>query len=404
MTASLEEVYIVGSARTPIGAFTGSLASLTAIQLGSHAVKVALERSGVDPNVVDEVYFGNVMSANLGQNPARQVALGAGLAQTTPSTTVNKVCASGMKASALGAQAIQLGHCQVVVVGGTESMSNVPYYLPNVRQAGLRYGDVTMVDGIPADGLHDAYQNCPMGDYAELCAAEHSITREASDDFAIRSYELSRQATSDGTFASEIAPIEVPGARGKPSILVKIDEDTQRFDPIKLRSTRPAFPQAGSTVTGPNASSLSDGAAALVLVSGSWLQKAKASGWDKPHFQILGWADAATSPSRFTIAPSLAIPKALNRAQIEADKVDLYEINEAFSVVALVNMQLLNLNQDKVNVLGGAVAMGHPLGCSGARIIITLMTALDKKGGSNGVAAVCNGGGGAGAMVIRRIQ
>lgn len=404
MTVTLEDIYIIGSARTPIGAFNGGLASLTAVKLGSHAVKAALERSGVKSEEVEEVYFGNVMSANLGQNPARQVALRAGLSDSTPATTVNKVCASGMKATALGAQAIQLGQCQVVVVGGTESMSNVPFYLPNNRRAGLKYGNATIIDGIPADGLHDAYKNCPMGDYAELCATEHNITREACDDFAIRSYELARASTQDGTFDAEIAPIEIPGARGQAPTLIKIDEDSQRFDAAKLRAVRPAFPHAGSTVTGPNASSLSDGAAALVLVSGTWLKKAQASGWNKPYFQITGWSDAATAPSHFTVAPALAIPKALARADLESEKVDLYEINEAFSVVALANMQRLKLDQEKVNVLGGAVAMGHPLGCSGARILITLMTALSKKGGSNGVAAVCNGGGGAGAMVIRRIQ
>ncbi|KAJ9076439.1 erg10, acetyl-CoA C-acetyltransferase [Entomophthora muscae] len=344
------------------------------------------------------------MSANLGQNPARQVALGAGLSETTPCTTVNKVCASGLKATAFGAQAIRLGTADIVVVGGTESMSNVPFYMPNVRRSGLKYGNASLIDGIPADGLNDAYKQCPMGDYAELCASEHEITREASDEFAIRSYRRARASTKDGVFDDEIVPVEVPSAvRGQPNVIVKQDEDSQRFDEEKLKSVRPAFPKAGNTVTGPNASTLSDGAAALVLVSGAWLKSAMSKGHVFPYvYQVKGWGDAATAPSHFTIAPSLAIPKALQHAKVSQEEVDLYEINEAFSTVALANQKCLNLDPEKVNVLGGAVAMGHPLGCSGARILVTLITALNKHDKKVGVASICNGGGGASALVIQK--
>ncbi|KAI0243593.1 erg10, acetyl-CoA C-acetyltransferase, partial [Massospora cicadina] len=363
----------------------------------------ALTKAGIDGQEVQEVFFGNVMSANLGQNPARQIALEAGLAETTPCTTVNKVCASGLKATIFGAQAVKLGSADVVVVGGTESMSNVPFYLPNIRRSGIKYGNAALIDGILADGLNDAYKQCPMGDYAELCASEHEITREDSDQYAHESYLRAHGASVDGTFDQEIVPVYVPSTvRGQPGVTIKQDEDILRFDTSRLKTARPAFPKAGSTVTGPNASSLSDGAAALVLVSGSWLESAKSRGRVFPYaYQILGWGDAAIAPSHFTIAPALAIPKALEHAGVSKDAVDLYEINEAFSVVALANLKRLGLTSDKVNVLGGAVAMGHPLGSSGARILVTLISALNKHKKKLGVASICNGGGGASALVIQ---
>ncbi|KAJ3091763.1 erg10, acetyl-CoA C-acetyltransferase [Quaeritorhiza haematococci] len=396
MTASTrEDVYIAAAVRTPIGGFGGSLASFTAPQLGSIAIKAALEKSKILPEAIDEVFFGCVLSANLGQNPARQAAIKAGLPNSVPCTTVNKVCASGMKATALGVQAILSGTADVVVAGGMDSMSNTPYYLTKQRW-GSKYGNQEIVDGIVRDGLWDVYNEYLMGNAAELCAKEHGFSREAQDDYAISSYERAQAATASGAFAEEVVPVEIPGARGKPGKTVTADDEQANLNKEKLRSVKPAF-QADGTVTAPNASTLSDGAAAIVLISG---EKARALGIT-PIARIRGWADAAREPERFTTAPALAIPKAIRHAQLpDASAIDYFEINEAFSVVSLANMKLLNLDASKVNVHGGAVAMGHPLGCSGARIIVTLINVLKQKGGKVGCAGVCNGGGGASAMVV----
>ncbi|KAH8935975.1 hypothetical protein BDL97_17G059700 [Sphagnum fallax] len=353
----LRDVCIVGVARTPIGSLSGSLSSLTATKLGSIAIQAALQKAGVEPATVQEVFFGNVLSANLGQAPARQAAIGAGLPNTVVCTTVNKVCASGMKATMLGAQSIQLGLNDVVVVGGMESMSNAPYYLPKARQ-GYRLGNGEVVDGMMKDGLWDVYNDVGMGICAEICAGNHSISREAQDAYAIQSFERAIAAQNSGAFAWEIVPIEIPGARGKPLIMVEKDDGADKLDAGKLRKLRPAFKEGGSVTAG-NSSGISDGAAALVLVSGA---TAKELGLHVIA-KICGYADAA-------------------------------------QVVALANQQLLDLNPEKVNVHGGAVSLGHPLGCSGARILVTLLGVLRQKEGRYGVAGVCNGGGGASAVVL----
>ncbi|PHH79256.1 hypothetical protein CDD82_2515 [Ophiocordyceps australis] len=392
--SSRPPVYIVSAARTPMGSFLGSLTSLTATQLGASAIKAAVERAGIKPEAVEEVYFGNVLSANLGQAPARQCALNAGLSNSTTCTTVNKVCASALKAIVLGAQDILLGSASVVVAGGTESMSNTPHYLPNLR-AGAKYGDQTLADGVLKDGLTDSFKKEHMGLQAELCAAEHSISRADQDEYAIRSYTRAQAATDAGLFA-EMVPIDVPAAaRGKPPVRVDRDDEVKNLNTDKLRAMRPAFKPDGS-VTAPNAAPINDGAAAVVLMSEA---KAKELGV-KPIAKILGWADAECEPERFTTAPSLAIPKAIKHAGLTPADIDYYEINEAFSVVALANMKLLGLDAEKVNIFGGAVAMGHPLGCSGARIVATLTSVLRHKKARRGCAGICNGGGGASALVI----
>ncbi|KAI9866585.1 MAG: erg10, acetyl-CoA C-acetyltransferase [Trichoglossum hirsutum] len=393
-------VYIVSAVRTPIGSFQGSLSSLSATQLGSIAVKGALEQvPSITPEAVEEVFFGNVLSANLGQNPARQCALGAGLAESTVCTTVNKVCASGLKAIILGAQTIMTGNADIIVAGGTESMSNAPHYLPVLR-AGAKFGDQTLVDGVLKDGLTDAYKKEHMGLQGEECAQDHGFNREQQDDYAIQSYQRAQAAERNGYFKAEIIPVEVSGGRGKPNIKVDKDDEPKNLNIEKLRAMKPAFLPGKGTVTAPNASPLNDGAAALVLVSAAKLKELNL----KPLAQILGWGDAAKSPSKFTTAPSLAIPKALAHAKIDKAKVDAFEINEAFSVVALANMKLLELNADKVNIHGGAVALGHPLGGSGARIVVTLLGVLRQTKGKIGCAGICNGGGGASAIVIESLE
>ncbi|SPO02281.1 probable acetoacetyl-CoA thiolase [Cephalotrichum gorgonifer] len=398
--SNLPPVYIVSAARTPIGSFLGSLSSLTAVQLGSHAVKGALERvPQLKPEDVDEVFFGNVLSANLGQAPARQVALGAGLANTVPCTTIGKVCASGMKAIIVGAQTIMTGTADIVVAGGTESMSNTPHYLPNLR-TGAKYGDQTLTDGVLKDGLTDSFSQDHMGISAELCSTDHDISREAQDDYAIQSYQRAQAATEAGVFKAEIHPIEVSGGRGKPAILVDRDDEVKNLNIPKLKAMRPAFKPQGGTVTAPNAAPINDGASAVVLMSEAKVKELGVT----PIAKILGWGDAAREPERFTTAPALAIPKALKHAGLSADAVDYYEINEAFSVVALANVKLLGLDQEKVNVFGGSVAIGHPLGASGARIVTTLTTVLREKKAKIGVAGICNGGGGASAIVIESLQ
>ncbi|EGR47147.1 uncharacterized protein TRIREDRAFT_79439 [Trichoderma reesei QM6a] len=395
--SGLPPVYIVSAARTPVGSFLGSLSSLSATQLGAAAIKGAVERSGVKPEDVEEVFFGNVLSANLGQAPARQAAIAAGLPKNVITTTVNKVCASSLKAVILGAQNIMLGVNDIVVAAGAESMSNTPHYLPNLR-TGAKYGDQSLVDGVLKDGLTDTFKKEHMGLQAELCAEEHNISREAQDEYAINTYKKAQAATEAGLF-KEIVPVEVPGPRGKPPVVVDRDDEVKNLNEAKLKAMRPAFKPDGS-VTAPNAAPLNDGAAAVVLVSEAKLKELGL----KPIAKILGWGDAEREPERFTIAPALAIPKAIKHAGLTPEDVDYYEINEAFSVVALANLQLLNLSPEKVNVFGGSVAIGHPLGASGARILSTLTSVLAEKKGKIGVAGICNGGGGASALVIENLQ
>ncbi|KFZ10783.1 hypothetical protein V502_07930 [Pseudogymnoascus sp. VKM F-4520 (FW-2644)] len=398
--SSFPPVYIVSAVRTPVGSFLGSLSSLSAIQLGSIAIKAAVERvPEIKPEDVEEVFLGNVLSANLGQNPARQCAIGAGLPESTVATTVNKVCASGTKAIILGAQTIMTGNADIVVAGGTESMSNAPHYLPVLR-SGAKYGNQTLVDGVLKDGLTDAYgKQEHMGLQGEECAQDHSITREQQDEYAINSYQKAQKATEAGLFKAEIVPVEVSGGRGKPNVIVDKDDEVKNLNIDKLKAMRPAFLPNGGTITAPNAAPINDGASALVLVSEA---KVKELGL-KPLAKILGWADAAQKPSKFTTAPALAIPKAIKHAGIDASQVDAYEINEAFSVVALANMKILGLDPAKVNINGGSVAIGHPLGCSGARIVTTLIHVLKEQKGKIGVVGICNGGGGASALVVELV-
>lgn len=393
-----QPVYILSAVRTPVGQFLGSLSSQTAIQLGSHAIKAAVKRAGIEPTEVEEVYFGNVLQANLGQNPARQCAIYAGLPEATVATTVNKVCASSVKAIALGAQTILTGTADVVVAGGAESMSNVPHYLANMRN-GAKFGNQELVDGVLKDGLTDVYKSEHMGLQGEECASDHGFNREEQDEYCIRSYKKAQAAAENGWFGEEIAPYTIPGVRGKPDTVVEKDDEPKNFNESKTKTLRPSFKKDG-TVTAANASPLSDGGAALVLASEDYVKKHSL----KPIAKILGWGDAAQNPSKFTTAPALAIPKALKHAGIAQDDVDAFEINEAFSVVALANMKLLDLKEEKVNLHGGAVALGHPLGASGARIVTTLLGVLKEKKGKVGVAGICNGGGGASALVVERID
>ncbi|KAB8082459.1 hypothetical protein EE612_004343 [Oryza sativa] len=392
------DVCIVGVARTPIGALLGSLSSLPATKLGSVAIQAALRRANVEPALVQEVFMGNVLSANLGQAPARQAALGAGLPDTVPCTTVNKVCSSGMKAVMLAAQTIQLGMHDVVVAGGMESMSNAPKYVAAARR-GSRFGHDVLIDGMLKDGLWDVYNDFPMGMCAELCADQHSISREEQDLYAIQSNERAIAARDSGTFSWEIAPVEISSSRGKPPLIVDKDESLAKFNSAKLRKLGPTFKKNGSVTAG-NSSSISDGAAAIVLVSG---QKAKSLGL-QVIARIRGYADAAQAPELFTTTPALAIPKAVSNAGLQTSQIDYYEINEAFSVVALANQKLLGIPSGKLNLSGGGVSLGHPIGCSGARIIVTLLGILRHKNGKIGVAGVCNGGGGASALVVELMQ
>lgn len=392
----MKEVYIISAVRTPIGSFGGSLSSLTAVQLGSAAIKGALQKANVDAKEVDEVFMGNVVSAGLGQAPARQAALGAGLGTNVPCTTVNKVCSSGMKSVMFGAQSIMLGQADVIVAGGMESMSNIPYYIPKARY-GYKYGNGELVDGLLNDGLWEVYNKFPMGNCADNTAKEMNITREQQDEYAISSYKKVAAATDAGWFKDEIVPVEVPQRKGDP-IVVSEDEEYKNVRFEKIPDLRPVFSKEG-TVTAANASTINDGASALILMS---KEKAEALGL-KPIAKIRGFADAAQDPIWFTTAPSLAIPKAMERAGVTKEEVDFFEINEAFAAVALANNKELSLDPEKVNVFGGAVALGHPLGTSGARIIATLHSVLNHKGGKIGVAGICNGGGGASAIVIEKM-
>jgi acetyl-CoA C-acetyltransferase len=391
-----KEVYIVSAVRTPIGSFGGKLTGMTAIELGSSAIKGALAKSGVPSASVDEVFMGNVISANLGQAPARQAAIGAGIGYHVPCTTVNKVCASGMKAVMLAAQSILLGINEVVVAGGMESMSNVPYYVPKAR-FGYKYGNAELIDGLVRDGLFEVYYKFPMGNCAENTAKEMNITREAQDEYAIQSYKRSAAAWESGMFKDEIIPVEMLGRKGE-TILMEEDEEFRNVVFDKIPTLKPVFDKNG-TVTAANASTMNDGASALVLISKEKMEELGLT----PVAKIRGFADAATDPLWFTTAPALAIPKALKHAGVTAEEVSYYEINEAFAAVAIANQRLLKLDNDRLNVFGGAVSLGHPLGASGARIITTLTSVLHKKSGDIGVAGICNGGGGASAIVIERV-
>jgi len=392
----MNTVYIVSAVRTPIGSFGGSLASLSAIELGVAAIKGAVQSAQISESEVEEVLMGNVVSANLGQAPARQAALGANISNNVPCTTVNKVCASGMKAAMFGAQAIMLGQSDVVVAGGMESMSNIPYYLPKAR-FGYKYGAGELIDGLEKDGLFEVYNGFAMGNCADHTAKAMNISREAQDAYAVESYKRVAKATEAGHLKPEIVPVEVPQRRGE-SVLLTEDEEYKRVNFEKIPNLHPVFNQDG-TVTAANASTINDGAAATILVSE---EKVKELGL-KPVAKILGFADAAQDPLWFTTSPALAIPKAMQQAGVSTNDVDYYEINEAFSVVAIANNQKLELDSSQVNIFGGAVALGHPLGCSGARIITTLCNVLQQKDATVGVAGICNGGGGASAMVIERV-
>ncbi|MEP1094252.1 MAG: acetyl-CoA C-acyltransferase [Cyclobacteriaceae bacterium] len=392
----MKEVYIASAVRTPIGSFGGKLAGFSATELGTFAIKGALEKSGVNADQVNEVFMGNVLSANLGQAPARQASIGAGIGHNVPCTTINKVCSSGMKAVMLGAQSIMLGINDVVVAGGMESMSNVPYYVPKARY-GYKYGHGQLVDGLMHDGLWEVYNEFAMGSCADNTASEMNISREAQDEYAINSYKKVAASSEAGDFKNEIVPVEIPQRKGDP-IVMDTDEEFSNVNFEKIPNLRPVFNKEG-TVTAANASTINDGASALVLVS---QEKANELGLTLIA-KIKGFGDAAQEPLWFTTAPSLAIPRALDHAGVDHDDVDVWEVNEAFSAVALANQEKLNLDPEKLNVLGGAVALGHPLGASGARIITTLVSALDKKGGKIGAAGICNGGGGASAIVIEKV-
>lgn len=378
-----------------MGAFMGGLASVPATQLGATAIKGALQKANLDPKLVDEVFMGNVLQAGVGQAPARQAALGAGLPNSVPSTTVNKVCASGMKAIMLGAQSIIAGDNQIVVVGGMENMSQTPHYVDG--RNGTKFGNITMLDGITKDGLLDVYSKVPMGNCAELCATKYEITREQQDEFAINSYKRAAAAWQAGKFNDEVVGVAVPQRKGDP-IMITEDEEYKNVFLDKIPALRPAFDKEG-TITAANASTLNDGASALILASEEAVQ---AHGL-KPLAKIVSYADAAHEPEWFTTAPSLAIPKALQKANLSIENIDYWELNQAFSVVGLANMKILGLNPEKVDVNGGAVALGHPLGNSGSRVIVTLLHVLQQNNGKRGAAAICNGGGGASAMVIELV-
>jgi len=389
------EVVIVSAVRTPIGSFLGSLSGISAPRLGALAIKGAIERIKLDPKLIDEVFMGQVVQAGAGQAPARQAAIYAGLPVEVPCTTVNKVCASGMKSIAIAAQAITCGDIEIAVAGGMENMSQIPFYLDG--RNGKKFGNITLDDGLLKDGLTNVYDGKHMGTCGDLCADNHQFTREEQDNFAIESYQRSANAWKNGYFKTEVIPVHIPQRKGDPLIFNE-DEEYKNVQIDKIPSLKPAFSPDG-TVTAANASTLNDGAAALVLMS---LSKAKELGL-QPLAKIRTYADAAQAPELFTTSPALAINKALNKLQISPDEVDFYELNEAFSVVGLANIKLLGLNPEKVNVHGGAVSLGHPLGCSGARIVVTLIHVLKQHGGKIGVAGICNGGGGASAMVIENM-
>lgn len=390
-----KKIVIVSAVRTPIGSFMGALSTVPATQLGAVAIKGALDKINLDPKLVDEVFMGNVVQAGVGQAPARQAAIFAGLPDSVICTTVNKVCASGMKSIMFGAQAILAGDAEIVVAGGMENMSLIPHYV-HMRN-GVKFGPTSMIDGMQKDGLVDAYDQNAMGVSADLCASEYGITREAQDAFAIQSYERSAAASHSGKFDAEIVPVTIPQRKGDPIIISK-DEEFTNVKMDKIAALNPVFTKDG-TVTAANASTINDGAAALVLMSE---EKAIALGLTPLAF-IKSYADAAQEPKWFTTAPAKALPKALNKAGITIKEVDFFEFNEAFSVVGLANAKILGLSNDKINVNGGAVSLGHPLGCSGARIVVTLINVLQQNNAKIGAAAICNGGGGASAIVIEKM-
>lgn len=391
----MKEVFIVSMARTPIGSLSGVLSNVSVIELGKTVVKSAMERAGINGDQIDEVYLGNVLQANVGQAPAQQVSIASGINTNTPCTTINKVCASGMKAIMLGAQSIQLGDNDVVVVGGMESMSNAPHYLPSGR-TGIRYGNGEILDAIVRDGLQDPYKKYMMGNAGEVCAKHYSFSREDQDAYAIASYKRAQEAYANGYFSDELVPVVISTRKGDTTI--SEDEEFKKFDEGKVNAIKPAFEKEG-TITAINASKINDGASAMVLMSG---EKVKELGII-PLAKIISFADASQEPEWFTTTPSKAIPKALQKANIKIEDVDFFEINEAFSVVALANMKEMEISHDKINVFGGAVALGHPIGNSGCRIVGTLISVLKHKNGKIGAAGICNGGGGASAIVIEKV-
>lgn len=391
----MKEVFIVAAKRTPVGGFMGNLSGMAAPGLGAIAIKEAYTAAGVLPGQIGEVYMGNVLSANVGQSPGRQAAIFGGIPEMTDATTINKVCASGMKSAMIGAQQIQLGLSELVMTGGMESMSNVPHY--NYLRKGNKYGDVALVDGMIKDGLWDVYNDFHMGRAAELCARTYKITRAAQDEYALESYRRAAAATKAGKFNNEIVPVLIKQKSG--DVLIAEDEDIYKVIPDKVSKLPPAF-EEGGTVTAANASNLNDGAAAILLASKEAIDKYGL----KPLARIVSFADAAQAPEWFTTSPSVAIPKALQLAGLSLADIDFFEINEAYAAVAIANMELLGLDAAKVNVYGGAVAIGHPLGASGARIMCTLLSVLNQEGGRYGVAAICNGGGGASAIVVENLQ
>ena len=391
----MKEVVIVSAVRTPMGSFGGCLSGFSATQLGGFAIKGALDKVNLDPSLIDEVFFGNVLQANLGQAPARQCSIYAGIKNDVPATTINKVCASGMKAIMLGAQSIKCGDNDIVVVGGTESMSNVPHYLEKVR-TGQKLGDLKLKDGLVHDGLTDVYNQTHMGLCAEICAEDMNISREAQDEFAIESYRRSKEAWEKKLFEDEIVPVTIPQRKGDP-IHFEEDEEFKNVKIDKIPNLRSVFKKEG-TITAANASTINDGASALILMSA---EKAKSLNI-KPLAKIVSYADASHEPEWFTTAPAKALPIALKKANLDINDIDYFELNEAFSVVGIANKKLLNIDSDKVNCFGGAVSLGHPLGSSGSRIVVTLINVLNKKEATLGAAAICNGGGGASALIIEK--
>ncbi len=392
----MKEVVIVSAVRTPMGSFGGCLSSVSATRLGAAAIKGAIEKVGIDPKIINEIYMGNVLQANLGQAPARQAAMFAGLSKDIPCTTINKVCSSGMKSIMIAAQSITCGNNEVVIAGGMENMSNVPHYFAKGR-TGQKLGDMNLVDGLVQDGLTDVYNRDHMGVCAEKCASEMNFTRKEQDAFAIESYNRSTTSWTKGKFTNEVVPVKVPQRRGD-AIVITEDEEYKNVKMDKIPTLRPVFDKEG-TITAANASTLNDGASALVLMSAEKAAELNLT----PLAKIISYADAAQEPEWFTTAPAKALPIALRKADISTSDVDFYELNEAFSVVGLANIKILNLDPKKVNVNGGAVSLGHPLGSSGSRIIVTLINVLQQNGGKVGAAGICNGGGGASAMVIELI-
>lgn len=393
----MKAVYLVSAVRTPIGSFGGSLSGVSPTQLGATAIKEAVSRAGIEHALVEAVYMGNVVSANLGQAPARQAALGGGLSKNVTCTTINKVCASGMKAMMIAAQDIMLGQADVIVAGGMENMSQIPFYLDKARFGGYGYGNGTFIDGLAKDGLTDAYGGMAMGVCADATAQKYHFSREEQDAFAIASYQRSAEAWEAGYFSKEVVPVHVPQKKGEP-VIISQDEEYKNVKFDKIPSLRAAFGKEG-TVTAANASTINDGAAATILMSE---QKVKELGIE-PLARIVAFADAEHEPEWFTTAPTVAAPKALKKAGLTTSQIDYFEINEAFAVVALAFMREMGISHQQTNVFGGAVSLGHPLGCSGARIIVTLQNVLTQKGGKYGLAAICNGGGGASAMIIENL-